>query len=234
MTYFSARLRRQPSTRLLPKLAPLLLCAACAAPATIFVSPQYNPASIHTVAVLGFTDYPGASGSGQMVSQIFEPYLLPLGYNLIERQQVQSVLQEQSFDLSGAVDMATAQQVGKLLGADALVMGSLTYFTDTNQQTVMVDMPQEHARPIFGPTGKGRVGIVGMNTWQTNNIVPQTETTPAEVGISVRMVSVATGEVLWTGTVSSTGSDLASAAQDASQSLAQALAKKLHLPQFSR
>ncbi|MDE2314709.1 MAG: hypothetical protein KGL04_11110 [Elusimicrobia bacterium] len=226
------------ASAILRRFAPMALaalCAACATPATIFVSPQYNPSSVRTVAVLGFSDYPGAPGSGQMVSQIFEPYLLTLGYNVVERQQVQSVLQEQSFDLSGAVDMATTQQVGKLLGADALIMGSLTYFTDTSQQTVLVDMPQEHARPIFGPVGKkGEVGIVGMNTWQTNNVVPQTQTTPAQVGISVRMVSVKTGSILWTGTVSSTGSDLNAAAQNASQSLIEALAKKLGIKPADR
>ncbi len=211
------------------RLAPVLFLSACATPATVFVNPHYNPASTPSVAVIDFRDCPGVSGSGPMVAQIFEPYLLDLGYNVIERQQVQSILKEQSFDLSGAVDMATTQQVGKLLGADALVMGSVITFADTSQQTVIVDMPQEHMRPIFGPTGKGREGIVGMNSWQSNNYVPQTQTTPAQVGIAVRMVSVATGALLWTGTVTATGSDLTTAAQEASQALVQTLARRLNI-----
>ncbi|MHB2025979.1 MAG: CsgG/HfaB family protein [Elusimicrobiota bacterium] len=200
--------------------------AACAAPVSVFISPNYKPGEIGTVAILGFKDYPGSAGSGQMVSQIFQTYLLSLGYNVIERQQVQSVLREQSFDLSGNVNLSSIVSAGKLLGADELVLGDITDFKDSSEQTVMVDVPTEHSRPIFGPVGKG-FGIVGMNVWQSNNVVPQTQTIPAKVGLSARMTGVKTGEILWSGTASADGGSLSAASQNVSRRLIMALADKI-------
>lgn len=47
-------------------------------------------------------------------------------YIIIERQKIHKVLQEQSLQLSGAVDDKTAVSVGKLLGAEKLVLGSVS------------------------------------------------------------------------------------------------------------
>ena len=45
---------------------------------------------------------------------------------LVERDRVDALLSEARFDLSGAVDSARAAQIGKQLGAAAVVLGSIT------------------------------------------------------------------------------------------------------------
>jgi hypothetical protein len=50
-------------------------------------------------------------------------------FAVIERQQIDAVLSEQKLGMSGAVDAATAAKIGKLLGAQAMVVGSITQFS---------------------------------------------------------------------------------------------------------
>ena len=46
------------------------------------------------------------------------------GVKVVERRQLKALLEEMALAQSGAVDAATAQQVGKLLGAQYLLLGS--------------------------------------------------------------------------------------------------------------
>lgn len=47
------------------------------------------------------------------------------GIVLVERRQLQSVLEEQALSMTGLVDSVTAQKVGKLLGAQFIITGSV-------------------------------------------------------------------------------------------------------------
>lgn len=60
------------------------------------------------------------------VGELLANQLLSKGfYKLTERTQLEEVLKEQKLGLSGAVDSATAANVGKLLGAKLLVLGNV-------------------------------------------------------------------------------------------------------------
>lgn len=48
------------------------------------------------------------------------------GFKVVERTQVEKVLKEQEFAWSGVVDQATAARLGKLLGVEYVIFGSLT------------------------------------------------------------------------------------------------------------
>ncbi len=50
-------------------------------------------------------------------------------YTVIERAQLEAILREQSLGASGAVTPATAAKVGKLLGVQLLLTGSITAFS---------------------------------------------------------------------------------------------------------
>jgi curli biogenesis system outer membrane secretion channel CsgG len=47
-------------------------------------------------------------------------------FSVIERRQIETILAEQNMGASGLVDPATAARVGKLLGAPAVIVGSIT------------------------------------------------------------------------------------------------------------
>jgi TolB-like protein len=202
----------------------------CATPAVVFVSPDYNPQQLKRVAIMDFDDFPGQSGTGPLVSDIFGKYLISSPFQLIERSEVDKILQAQNISASEASNPAQTEAVGKVLGVNAVVLGSLSEFSNTSEQTVMVDIPQEQTDPVLGEiyTRHGPVmGVTGYTTTVTDQSVPETETLPARVGISARMVDVKTGAVLWSGSSSADGMNLSSAAEDASSSLVQALQKAI-------
>lgn len=212
--------------------------AACASPAVVFVGRGYDPARVRRVALVGFQDFSGLSGSGEIAAATFEKYLLLGNYNLVERRRVNEIIKEQGFGASGAVDPATIRKLGKLLGVDALVLGSLTDFSNVREHTVMVDVPLEQSEPIYGrvvttqQSGDTTVRTVqkvvtGYSYVQTNQLVPETQTVPARVGLSVRLVDVESGSILWSGSGSSEGDNLASAAEEASSKIMQAVLKQL-------
>lgn len=66
-------------------------------------------------------------------------------YRLLERSHIDKILREQNFGASGRVDATTAAKMGKLLGADAVIMGTITDFSMTS-------------------SGKMRVGRLGLGT----------------------------------------------------------------------
>jgi len=53
-------------------------------------------------------------------------------YRLLERSHIDKILREQNFRASGRVDATTAAKMGKLLGADAVIMGTITDFSMTS------------------------------------------------------------------------------------------------------
>jgi curli biogenesis system outer membrane secretion channel CsgG len=49
-------------------------------------------------------------------------------YRIYERNKLKSIMKEQNLQMSGAVDMSTAVQIGKLVGAKYIVTGAVTEF----------------------------------------------------------------------------------------------------------
>ncbi|MGE5458364.1 MAG: CsgG/HfaB family protein, partial [Methanococcaceae archaeon] len=49
-------------------------------------------------------------------------------FKVVERERLNDLIKEQKLSLSGAVDQATIQKVGKLLGAQTLLFGSYVNF----------------------------------------------------------------------------------------------------------
>jgi len=189
----------------------------CATPAVVFISPDYNAQQIKRVAVQGFSDAPGQPGSGGMIADVFEKYLFNLHYEIVDASRTP---------------------------ADAVINGSISELTDTSEQTVMVDVPQEITEPVYQDVVvQGRHGLrtvtqqTGTQTTEIDQSVPETETLPARVGLSARMVSVKSGELLWSGSGSADGTDISSAADAAAYKVIDALQKglsKLKPPQSSQ
>ena len=67
----------------------------------------------------------GEAAADELVTQ-----LLKTGaYRMIERTQLAAVMAEQDLGASGAVDAATAADIGRLLGAQLILTGSITQFS---------------------------------------------------------------------------------------------------------
>jgi curli biogenesis system outer membrane secretion channel CsgG len=129
------------------------------------------------VAVLDF-DYASTGGdywwygnpnAAEGVSDLLTNALVNSGrYTVIERSRVNAILAEQNLAAAGRVDPSTAAQVGRLLGADVMVIGSVTRF----------NLDEEGG-------GGSILGIGGSRSVRT-----------AEVELTARLVNTTTGEIL--------------------------------------
>lgn len=92
--------------------------------ADVFVSPRAKEKVFHKVAVMPFrapVELVGASIADMAATEILKTYK----YRLIERSQMQQVLQEQSLGLKGVTDSAMAMKVGKILGVEGVIVGTV-------------------------------------------------------------------------------------------------------------
>ena len=97
-------------------------------------------------------------------------------YSVIERKALDKILAEQNFSNSDRANPASAAKIGKMLGVDAIIVGSITQFGDETQN-----------RNIGGAGGNWHgVGMGGFGHKKTKAIV----------GISARLVDIDTGEIL--------------------------------------
>ncbi|MGH7215671.1 MAG: PDZ domain-containing protein [Nitrospiraceae bacterium] len=83
-----------------------------------------------TMAVVLFEDAPGAEGTGSRVAGIVTTLLLDLDVNMVERTELDEVFKEQVVQLKHADD-ADVLKVGKLVGAQAIVVGEVQQWERT-------------------------------------------------------------------------------------------------------
>lgn len=175
--------------------------------AVITIRSNYDFNKIRRTALLNFEDFPKMENSGELVSSIFEKYLLKSGFELVERRKLKQLLQEGHLETSGMVETETAKKLGKLLGVDALFLGTITVFSPQRKNIVLIDIREERREPVIKKKRERvkegekwaeieKEEIVGYTTVTRLEKVPQTYTTDAEVGVAVRMVDVETGEIV--------------------------------------
>lgn len=173
-------------------LALLLLSAFCVPiyaqtqPAT--TTPGANPAGRKKrVAILDFdygtvhSDVAAMFGSdidvGKGITELLVTYLVKDGtYSVIERKALDKVLAEQNFSNSDRANPASAAKLGKLLGVDAIITGSITQFGGETKNT--------NVGGVGG--GLGKVGLGGFGHKKTKAIV----------AINARLVDIDTAEIL--------------------------------------
>jgi curli biogenesis system outer membrane secretion channel CsgG len=114
---------------------------------------------------------------GKGISDMLVDKLLKDGkYRLVERSALDKIIAEQNFSNSDRADSNTAAKIGKVLGVDAIIIGSITQFGRDDQ----------HTNVGGGGYGLGRFGIGGVGTSKAK----------AVVGITARVINVSTGEIL--------------------------------------
>jgi curli biogenesis system outer membrane secretion channel CsgG len=114
---------------------------------------------------------------GKGVSDLLVNYLVKDGtYSIIERRALDKILAEQNFSNSDRADATSAARIGKLLGVDAIIVGSITQFGNDTKNTGVGG--------VGG--GLGRIGLGGVRRKESKAIV----------GLSARIVNVDTGEIL--------------------------------------
>jgi len=79
-----------------------------------------------TVAVLNFESQSSQGTKyAQKAADLMINELSRMGINVVERKKLDAVMQEQAFHASGNVDTQTAVSIGKMLGANVILLGTI-------------------------------------------------------------------------------------------------------------
>jgi len=135
---------------------------------------DYGAVRSSAAAVFG-----GDQDVGKGIADLLVDQLVNGGvYSVIERKALSKIISEQNFSNSDRANPDSAAKIGRLLGVDAIIVGSITKFgRDDKSQDI-------GGGGLGGVTG--RFGIGGVKRSQAK----------AVVSISARIVDVNTGEIL--------------------------------------
>jgi curli biogenesis system outer membrane secretion channel CsgG len=153
-------------------LCAALLLALFAAPGLTHAAPGDKP----RIAVLEFKNKADNQwwwhGGAEAAQDVFVTELVKSGkFRVVEREQLQALMREKNLTLSGDLDPATAVRVGKLLGVNYLLTGSVTEYGVTDKSA--------HGRSIGrlpGFSAGKRTFVAAMNA---------------------RLIDTSTGEIMW-------------------------------------
>ncbi len=161
----------------------------------VLTPPQKNLDNVKKIALLDFT---GKQGKGNAFAEYLSTQLLleTRGiqdiagffskkegktfmkgvktniFQLVERSRIQQILKEQNFSMSDNIDASQAAQAGKLLGVEAIVTGAVEYTsTDLDDKW----------------TSTSKKGNKTTHITTTRSVV---------VDVKMKIISVATGEIL--------------------------------------
>ena len=127
------------------------------------------------IAVLDFQGLLVEEELGVAVAEIIRTEVVGLGdYIVIERGMVEQVLKEQEFQLTGTVDSETAVAIGKLIGAELVIIGSIVktgivYTTNAR----LIDVETGVAKVGQSIQGKGEEEIPIMVKTLTERMIYQ-------------------------------------------------------------
>ncbi len=92
----------------------------------IFVFPAFSQAEKPVISILDFELSNVAKSDAQVIMNYLSAYLVNSGkFRVIDRSQRDIILSEFEFSLSGCTDISCQVEVGKMLAADELLVGSI-------------------------------------------------------------------------------------------------------------
>ena len=158
-----------PTSRRFVTLVVLTAAAAHARPASLRAqqpvsSPPAAPAadSRPTLAVLYFTNSALVGGadyqplSKGMAEMLITELSQNQGVRVVERDRLQALLEEQNLSTSGRVDQESAVRVGKVLGAQHLLMGAFIIDPHHNMRIDLRSVNTETSQVEYVETVSGR------------------------------------------------------------------------------
>ncbi len=114
---------------------------------------------------------------GKGISDLLVRHLVQDGtYSVIERKAMDKILAEQNFSNSDRADANSAAKIGRLLGVDAIIVGSVTQFGYDNKNTNVGG----------GGGGWGGFGVGGFSHKKSKAVVV----------VDARLVNIDTAEIM--------------------------------------
>lgn len=113
-----------------------IFIAGCEVPKVAIKNPEAL-AKIKRIAVMPFSDGPGVLSrqSGEATAGFV---MTQIKYDLVERTHIKKVFEEHKLQISSLTDPSTAKKAGKLLGVDAIMVGSVSQYEHSKGYTHLI------------------------------------------------------------------------------------------------
>lgn len=168
-----------------------------------YISKTYNFNNMKRIGVLPFNT-PTQTFSG--AENLFTKYLIKYGYTVVERAQLEQILEEHDLTVNYLSPNVT-RQIGKILGVDVLLVGEITSYLPEQKTMLYRVSKNTSSTPVYNTqVTKGKDGNVkihqtygGQDFRQSKEVVPTEYTIYAQVGVVAKMLDVNTAEVIWVG-----------------------------------
>ena len=163
-----------------------------------------KPASISMPGVkeVAVVDFEGEKDSGSQIATLVQSRLLEGGnFDIMERDKITKVLEEQNLGMSGIVDRETAVSVGEMLGVDAMIFGKVTtYQVDPDKKITEKVKEKKFSGKYRTVTKKdnksGKEKKVKEKIYEDVFVEKERWIRQGTVAINFRVVNVKTGKLL--------------------------------------
>lgn len=190
----------------------ILTLTSCVSP-QVSVNKNADFSKIKRIAVVDFK-----GPESELASEIVTITLLKYGADVVERQQLERIINELNLSKSDITDPNTRKKIGRLLSVDAFIVGNVTNYKPQTKY-LMKDNTKS-----FNNINE----IKGKNLF-IHSFDPTTDTyileTTLEVGLTIRMIDVETGSVMWAGHLTYEGLDITTTLQTIADYLIKSLTK---------
>jgi len=177
-----------------------------------FIADSINELRQKRIAVLPFDNLTQIKSASLLVTDEFNLQLGKLGqFELVERMKIDELFKEQDFR-KDRIDETTAVKIGKMLGAHAVVLGVITKYVPNEYPREGEQTQQSSFPPVVITDGHyheekekdkesldwlDTIILVGSILSIVGFLYLLYVQPSAEVGVSIRMINVETGEYLW-------------------------------------
>ena len=225
------------------KKTPLILALLCAwlagcTPKTV-ISPTYDFGQVQRIGVMAFANpQPGAQG----IENLFAKYLIESGFKVVERAQLEDILQEHNIAVSGHLLPQTTREIGRILGVDVLLVGEISSYTPERTELTLTATRRSEARPVYAqqimrrPDGSyaGHLQKVGTEVSRSTEVHPTEYTINGRIALIAKMIDVETAEIVWIGSADDTSSSSLKAADTIARKLVKSFGKELSKQQKTK
>lgn len=189
-----------------------LFLTSCLSP-QVAVNKKADFSKIKRIAVLNFS-----GPEGNTVADIITITLLKHGADVVERQHLNEITKELNLSQSNLTDPKTRKKIGELLSVDAIIAGSVTSYKPATKYIMKT------SAGIFEPVKEIKGKNVYIQNFDPSKDISVLETT-AEIAISMRMIDIESGSILYSAYMSYEGLDISTTVQIISEYFIKSLSK---------
>lgn len=175
----------------------------CTVPSMIKIKVM-KPASIDMPEIkkVAVVDFIGQGRSGSQMATLVQSKLIETNYfEIIERDKISRILEEQNMSMSGVVDDNTAVELGKLLGVDAMIFGEVTEYNVPEDKKITNKVKKQKFTGKYSTVQKknkktGKTKVVKEKIYEDVWIDEVHYVRQGNVAVNFRVVKVETSHLL--------------------------------------